>query len=588
MPSSSPYQENNYQALSTFRPYSLPVNDIAKAISAQNQFWWDGASKVKQQYQNALDLDLTLDENKTIRDNFLKEAEKQMTKLSAGNVADPSVQRQGLSIFKPLFQDRGILLDDQLTKKRQAIFSDAERFKNDEKTKGAGYNNDNLAYALRPFQGFGQTTSRADLEGVWGKAKDSQYTPYYDVSKERLDILKACKPTKASGTQVDDAYLRTSEVSSLSSQKLYGCLEGNMSGQAMQQLHISGVVRYGDNYQAVKDDYLAAAKDKHTQYSSEQAELLARKAALQKQAGTEDQVKDIDTQLKQYDTAIRDLDDDLTNINKWTPEYIQSNYEDLASTAFFRKANGSFAQAFAYKDIEESIKANPIWISNFVQGKLDERQQKEFTHDEQMQRDKEAADLKKALLTGKTKDGKEVSLLDRLKNPESLSTFPTAAIDDPNTPNTQLLKQQINSYDQNWKESVNTLMHHMYQVPGIKDAMDKLGIDVNKDRTQEQWTGFMRTLDTYVASHPDPTDDTKQEIIKAKNILTQYRNKKAQLQTVLDDATTQAKTKNPEIFQNEQEAKQKLYGSLTPLQFGNETLSPDRLRNIFEGKDASL
>jgi hypothetical protein len=190
----------------------LPVNDIAKAISAQNQFWWDGASKVKQQYQNALDLDLTLDENKTIRDNFLKEAEKQMSKLSAGNVADPSVQRQGLSIFKPLFQDRGILLDDQLTKKRQAIFSDAERFKNDEKTKGAGYNNDNLAYAMRPFQSFGQTTSRADLDNIWNKAKDSQYTPYYDVSKERLDILKACKPNKVGGTQVDDAYLRTSEV----------------------------------------------------------------------------------------------------------------------------------------------------------------------------------------------------------------------------------------------------------------------------------------------------------------------------------------------------------------------------------------
>jgi hypothetical protein len=35
-----------------------------------------------------------------------------------------------------------------------------------------------------------------------------------------------------------------------------------MSAQAMQQLHISGVVRYGDNYQAVKDDYLAAATGK--------------------------------------------------------------------------------------------------------------------------------------------------------------------------------------------------------------------------------------------------------------------------------------------------------------------------------------
>jgi hypothetical protein len=95
-------------------------------------------------------------------------------------------------------------------------------------------------------------------------------------------------------------------------------------------------------------------------------------------------------------------------------------------------------------------------LSNFVQGKLDERQQKEFTHDEEMQQGKATADLQKALLTGKTKDGKEVSLLDQLKNPTSLSTFPTAAIDDPNTSTTQVLKQRINDYDSKWNESVNT------------------------------------------------------------------------------------------------------------------------------------
>jgi hypothetical protein len=53
------------------------------------------------------------------------------------------------------------------------------------------------------------------------------------------------------------------------------------------------------------------------------------------------------------------LNDDLTNIGKWTPEYVQSNYENLASTAFFRKANGSFAQAFALKTLKNQQKPTP-------------------------------------------------------------------------------------------------------------------------------------------------------------------------------------------------------------------------------------
>jgi hypothetical protein len=57
------------------------------------------------------------------------------------------------------------------------------------------------------------------------------------------------------------------------------------------------------------------------------------------------------------------------------------------------------------------------------------------------------------------------------------------------------------------------------------------------------------------------------------------------MQTILDDATESAKTKNPEIFRSEEVAKQKVYSSLQPVQFGGETLSPNRLRNIFEGND---
>ena len=95
MPATSPYSGNDYQAVSNFRPYELPVNDIFKAISAQNQFWDAGAARVKSYYDKGLNLDLTLEENRKIRDQFMKDAEKEMIKLSTMDLADPSVQRKG-------------------------------------------------------------------------------------------------------------------------------------------------------------------------------------------------------------------------------------------------------------------------------------------------------------------------------------------------------------------------------------------------------------------------------------------------------------------------------------------------------------
>jgi hypothetical protein len=93
MASTSPYSGNDYQAVSTYRPYQLPVNDIFKAISAQNEFWDMGARRVKSMYDNALDLKLSLAPNREMRDQFMKDSEKQLTKLSSMNLADPGVQR---------------------------------------------------------------------------------------------------------------------------------------------------------------------------------------------------------------------------------------------------------------------------------------------------------------------------------------------------------------------------------------------------------------------------------------------------------------------------------------------------------------
>ena len=164
MPASSPYQNNDYQAANSFRPSRLPVNDIMKAYVAQNQFWDQGAQRVKTAYDSALNLSLTLDENKKVKDDYMKEAEKQMSKLSSGDLSDPSVQRQGLNIFKPLLSDRAIVMDNHLTTLRKSILQDAESYKDKKLSKdgaeGEGYNDLNLGDALDGFEDFNSSTPR--------------------------------------------------------------------------------------------------------------------------------------------------------------------------------------------------------------------------------------------------------------------------------------------------------------------------------------------------------------------------------------------------------------------------------------------
>lgn len=154
----TPYQQNDYQGISTFRPYQLPVNDIVKSLQAQNQYWMMGASKVKSYYDNALNLKLSIPGNKEVRDNFIQKADKQLTKLSSMDLADPSVQRQGINIYAPLFKDEGVMYDDMSTRHIEKVNGDALMYR--EKDNGKGYSYYNHKYALMGSQEFMNSKDR--------------------------------------------------------------------------------------------------------------------------------------------------------------------------------------------------------------------------------------------------------------------------------------------------------------------------------------------------------------------------------------------------------------------------------------------
>lgn len=565
MASTSPYQSNDYQAASSYRPYRLPVNDILKGLSAQDQFWDEGARQVKQYYDNALNLNLTTDENKDIRNNFMKDANDQMSKLSSMNLADPSVQKQGMNIFKPLFQDKGVMYDDFLTRRQGDIFNEAERYKRDQKTQGEGYNTDNLIYALKPFQGFNANTKRGDLEGIYQRAKDSEYIPYHDVSKEYLDLASKCKPDKMESNSVQGLYFLDQTDNSLAASKLQGCIKSGLSDKGWQQLKITGSVRYGDNYGAIANGYKDILMGDNQSYSSTLVNLAAERKKL------EDSGQMTDEQKKMYDDAEGQFKSKINSnsalLNKLsTGDYtdIKKDYDNIVSQVYANQDIGGFAQAFSYKDLKQKYQANAAGIAQMRENGENSRFQMgynlnlaKFQTETAMKQQDQQMNLLKTLLgtngvSGGNLDYQTYSTLLKpiydnlgIPAPDNITSFldnGTVVKDVGETFET--IKDKANQFHQ---ERLNAAV-------GIRNVLNDLGVDlshVNANNTDELYKAaddFLTTYDGTPGDNPELAGKTTDisTLRKLTNDYTAARSKVWSFMKMRDDIQNKINS-SPEI-----------------------------------------
>lgn len=377
MPATSPYQNNDYQAASTFRPFNLPINDIFKAYVAQNQFWDIGAARIKSVYDNALGMSLTLEDNKQVRDQFMKEADKQITKLSSMNVADPSVQRQGIGIFKPLLTDKAIAIDNQLTKLKQNIFSTAESFKNKKLSEngriGEGYNVTNLQDALDGFEQFNGATPRNSgvLEQLYQNLGSKSYQPYYDYSKEMATITKNCKGVTTQETNLQEGYITSTLQSGTEAERLRECLTYGLSDAAQSQIAIEGrrAFKNGDNsinYRAMTDMYNSKYQSTLTSLTKNDDNLAAQAAAYQKRfketgdKKLKDVIDFIGKQREGNQERIDNLIEGYNKLNLGDTEYLQQNYNKLAESIYKNSLVDGYSTAYETKLVKSDIKADPF------------------------------------------------------------------------------------------------------------------------------------------------------------------------------------------------------------------------------------
>lgn len=426
----TPYQQNDYQAANSFRPYRLPVNDIMKASTAINAYWDAGAARVKGVYDNAVDLQLSLEPNKQLRDQYLKDSQVQLQKLSSMDLSDPDVQREGIAIFKPLFSDEGIMSDDQATRHIERINSDALSFRN--KDEGKGYSSVNHQYALTGANEFKNSKDRMAGKAYLQTAKN--YELFYDPKSELTSILKSCKPDKLSSETTQGYYINGYSVESLSAAKINSCLDAGLSDKAKRQIEINGAVTYRGQPQALRDKYLPHLQGTRSQLSEQKAAIqgiLANKDNLKNlkkedlaKIGVRDASEITPDFIKSLQETVHGIDDRIININQ-TVGKLQSNdfspitggdFERIAGTVYSRDYMQNIAEGFDYDFQTNTKKADPVQKMFFDAAQINARQEDDQAHDLYMQEIQNRADLMEKLLSGKGLKGTEALL-----NPESIA-----------------------------------------------------------------------------------------------------------------------------------------------------------------------
>lgn len=371
MAATSPYSPNDYAAVSNYRPYELPVNDILKAYVAQNAFWDAGAARVKSVHDNALNLKLSLEPNKKIRDQYMEDARKQLAKLSTMDLSNPSVQREGFSLFKPLFQDEGILYDDLTTRHYEKVRNEALAARS--RDNGKGFSDINFQYAMDGYNEFLNSKDRMAGKDFYEKRKE--YTPFYDYTEDFSKALKDCRPSSIETQSpeygkdnVMTGYLKDVSSRTLSAAQARGCLEAGLNGNAQRQLQIEGSVAYKNNAGVLASDTITYLNSVGTNLSTNLEQLAAKKHALE---GRKDLTPEMKIALEaQLDSEIKSTQQELdrttissNKLKNGDMTDLLNNYDQYAGSIYSFKKLYKKALASAFEDTKVLYKADPIQLN---------------------------------------------------------------------------------------------------------------------------------------------------------------------------------------------------------------------------------
>lgn len=177
------------QGLTDYIPKAEPYKpnfDFLNTVLATRQARYDSAlNQLSGAYGSIVYADLTRDDNRIARDNFLKNSEKAIQQITSLDLSDPANVQLAQQVFQPFVDDKRMQYDIMLTKGANKAKKQADLFKNSGDPDIASKYWDTgvraIDYKLLEFK-------NADQEKAY-KMAIPKYTPYVNVVKEAKNIL---------------------------------------------------------------------------------------------------------------------------------------------------------------------------------------------------------------------------------------------------------------------------------------------------------------------------------------------------------------------------------------------------------------
>lgn len=350
------YQQANEYQTYALRPYELPYDAIMKTVLNKNEFWRQGAERLKNAYQNAAGLSLSLDGNRQSLKGFMDQAGQEVTKAAKSDLSDPDNVTSSLKIFDPIYStdtefSKNIMGDHAITSRAKEIQGKYEQLKT--ANGGKGYSNVNQQYSLDAYGEFIKGNDPKSWQTHLNNLKDT--IPYYDYKPELDKAMSNCKST-TSTPYTDGMYTGTNTHTGIDK----GCLAASLSPNAERQMQIEGFVKYGKNYEALRDQYLPVLISDRDQLAKERARLGAKLANSMMSKDDSDRIHQT---LDSYKDRMDNLDRSLEKIHSGDLSDIKNNYETIAGSVMKGQKLDAISRVFADKTTRVGDDIQKMWAT---------------------------------------------------------------------------------------------------------------------------------------------------------------------------------------------------------------------------------
>jgi hypothetical protein len=298
------YLQNVTDYVPQLQPFQPDLNfygNVMQTKQTQYDTNWKSLNKMYGQYYNA---DLTRDGNIAKKDNYLKQIEFNLQRVSQLDLSLEQNVDQATQVFKPFYEDKGLMKDMAETKNFMSEVGYGESLKNayDPKEKEKYWNE-----AIQELQYKRQEFKEASEEDAMSMSI-GKYTPYVNVPEKAAKIIKdAGLSMETVSFSADNKFIIKTKNGQQLTQKLQHLLESQLGSEpGVQDVYRTQAYVNRKNYAEVNAAQFNGDKNAaEMRYLEDNFKVLKAKSDIR--------YKNLQNQSTVYDNNIKDLEKQIAN-----------------------------------------------------------------------------------------------------------------------------------------------------------------------------------------------------------------------------------------------------------------------------------